>query len=227
MLNPSARTFASWKDYHFLRPNSQKLNKLAVKIIKLTNPEHNPSDGGTWDEIKQNSNFIFTARNSFGTDVIFPHCISYIGGTIEDEEKRYVGLLNFTDESTPMCFQESMVSSKSTFNIPSLESMMSVSDSNVFKDLPASDLSACFRPLVALPPFIANALLRHQSSNPAVLGIVALSAVNSFNEIHKDDPSVDDTTQVGYYIASFFWAVANKHISNTISSPAIYQKVLD
>ena len=84
-----------------------------------------------------------------------------------------------------------------------------------------------FRHTVVLPPFLAKAFIRSQSSDPAELGLVTVSATNSFLEMVKDDSSFDKQLieETGYYIACFLWGIANEHISNSASSLAVHQSV--
>ena len=223
MLVTTSTKFASWKEFYTSRPIAPTLNKLSHKIVSLTNPVLQPSDEVTWDEIKQNKHHIFITRNSIGEDVIIIHSLSFIGGSIEAPTKHHVGLVNFSDLATSICLTDQIIADKKSFAVPSLEDLKKASDVAAFKSTVASTNALSFRPMVAIPPFIAQAFLRHQSVDPSALGLVALSATNAFLEQMKDDTSleVDKISEAGYYIACFLWGVANNLIPNSTSGPAI------
>ena len=121
------------------------------------------------------------------------------------------------------------MSVKKSFQVPSLEDLKKCSTAGEFQAAASCSYSLEFRPMVAVPPFIALAFIRHQSVDPAVLGLVAISATISFVQDKKDDPEVDidKTEAAGYYIACFLWGIANNLVPNSVSSPAIHPEVLE
>ena len=215
--------FVSWKEFHCNRSNASVLNQNADKITELTNPTIIAAVEAAWDRIRENSSQVYVARNIIGEEVMFTHFLTMIGGTIEEPTKHYVGLYDFGSKATPLEFDKSVLEDTVTFDVPSFDDFKTASTTDQFKALPAKRrLSRAFRPLIALPPFIVQAVLRDQSSKPEELGIITISATVSFMEAKKDDAAFDKDKikEAGHLIASFFWGVSNEKIQKSPSAPA-------
>ena len=148
--------------YHQNRANRSTLNEAYVSITNITNPSNAPSDSGVWSSLRTNNNLIFAVRNSFGSEILFPHHVTCAGGSIEDPAIQHMCLFDYSDQAQPMKLQDSLMAGKANTFVPSWEDMQNVDKAESFNALKATeDEKLHYLQIIALPPFVAYALLNY------------------------------------------------------------------
>ena len=82
----------TWKIFFEQRSGRENLNKSSHQIVNVTNPSHSPSDAGAWDDFKNNEGLLVAHLDGFGKAVLFKHHVTFLGGSIEQPDKQFVGL---------------------------------------------------------------------------------------------------------------------------------------
>ena len=76
-------------------------------------------------------------------------------------------------------------------------------------------ITSWFRNVVALPPFLANALIDSGSRDPCELIVEAMNAISSFDTSFEEDDDMPEAQEHAAHIVQFLWAAAKREIGGS------------
>ena len=139
--------------------------------------------------------------------------ISNLGGSKICPDNVIVGLEGLAPNANPIVFPTEGLLKQLDFKFPQESDFTTTVDCHTFEALtPHGNTKVKDAPYILLPLLLARVVIENNERDPAMLAIMFREAMVEFDDLHKDDHTMNTATTSLKNILPFLWGSANKKV---------------
>ena len=213
----------SWKAFFDNLSSNDETDKNLNILANATLVDDSTSSGEILRTLTEDNESIIMIVTPITKKIKFIHNASNLGGTRRRPNNKIVALDGFEDMAMPIIIGTDSITTTIQIRTPTFTTLSALqSTEDLIKSIPANN-GRFFKhtTFVFLPPFLFRRWINMDSREPETLFFDCITAINEFDNSHKDDESYKDAAKDHCkHILLFLWAASKELLPATQMVPA-------